>query len=95
MREQHPIDGHSQKRDGAGSVAPDLSLEGSKSCQVLCWTQFTNADTASCDDIGQPQPPLGEPPIFSIGERLIDQARIEEEFPKAVRGAREMVSHGG
>ena len=76
-----------------GLVAPDFSLEGTKSCQILGGTQFTNADTASSDDIGQPQPPLGEPPIFLIGKWLIDQARIEEEFPKAVRGAREMVTH--
>jgi len=72
----------------------DFSLESTESCQILSGTQFTDADTASSDEIGQPKPPLRESPILPIGERRIDQARIEEQFPKAVRGARKMMSHG-
>jgi hypothetical protein len=95
MREQPPIDGHSQEGDGPRLVASDLPLERGESCLVFCSIQVTDADTASTDDIGEPKPPFRKPPIFLIGERFADEAGVEEEFPKAIGGARKMVSQRG
>ena len=74
---------------------PDLPLERLKACLILDGTQFINTDTASSDDVGQAKAPFGKPPIFFVRERLIDQAGIEEELPKTVRGACKVVPHGG
>ena len=92
VREQHAEDRDTQQGDCLGPVSPDLPFQGGNSGPIFRRLEVLNADTGSGYDIRQAQLPFGQPPVFLIGQCLVDQARLEEKLPKTVRGSRKMMA---
>jgi hypothetical protein len=94
VSKHHPVNGHAEEGDDPRMVTSHLPFKSAEAGVVFCRTQFVNADSASADDIGQPELPFRQTPILIVGERLIDQAGFEKEFPETVRSPRKMMSDG-
>ena len=91
VREQHAEDRDAQEGDCLWPVSPDLPFKGGDSGPIFRRLEILNPDTGSGDDVGQAELPFGQPPVFLIGQWLVDQARLEEKLPKTVRGSRKMM----
>ncbi len=92
VRKQRPEDGDADERDDRRPIALDLPSQPRRARDVLVALQRVDARRRSRHDVRDPVPPLRQPLIVHVGDRLRHQTRIVEQLPESIRESGEVMA---
>ena len=99
-RQDGTPEGHTHEGDDLWTKVRDLPIEDLPPGDVFGRLEHVDPGRGARNEVRDPQPELGQPDVVFMREGLRRQARLPQQFPEAVRRAREVMagnrgSHAG